>query len=484
MRPYNVRPGITRAVVRTTMAVLLFTGSLGAQTRDDAIRLSTLSSNIGARGLGMGGAYTGVANDFSALFWNPAGLVQLRTSEFNVGLSVNDFANNTTFFGTPTSESSNATHLNSLGLVYPIPTKRGSAVIAFGYTRSADYNGVRGFAGFNPLSSIVQSWAPNGTEAPPESTMAEYLFLANARPNADTTRWFFDSPINDSLQQSGTILEGGGLDFWSFGGALDISKNVSLGLTLTYVSGSYRYDRDYRETDLLNIYGARYPWDVNTITSTEYIESNIAGFNALIGLMYREPEKFRLGFNIRTPMWLNIRETFGIKASSEFHNLDKFTYSGDDATEYDVHTPWVFSGGGSLTIGNLLLAADGDLIDWTSAEFKNAPTAVLDENKSLRTDMRTTVNYRLGAEYDLMGIGVRLRGGFGVTQSPYKSDDASFDQKRLTAGAGVLLGESAMLDFAYARTWWKSAHLNNDSLSPIAEDIHTNTFLLTLGVRF
>lgn len=36
---------------------------------------------IGARALGMGGAFTGLANDVSAVFWNPAGLRQLGSTQ-------------------------------------------------------------------------------------------------------------------------------------------------------------------------------------------------------------------------------------------------------------------------------------------------------------------------------------------------------------------------------------------------------------------
>ena len=43
-----------------------------------------LSIGVGAKALGMGGAYVAIANDGSAVFWNPAGLAQLPKREISL----------------------------------------------------------------------------------------------------------------------------------------------------------------------------------------------------------------------------------------------------------------------------------------------------------------------------------------------------------------------------------------------------------------
>ena len=48
------------------------------QTRASVIRGSFLSSGVGARAVGMGEAFTAVADDASAQAWNPGGLGQVR----------------------------------------------------------------------------------------------------------------------------------------------------------------------------------------------------------------------------------------------------------------------------------------------------------------------------------------------------------------------------------------------------------------------
>ena len=44
---------------------------------------SFLKIETGARPVGMGGAYVAVVDDINAVYWNPAGLVQLKTREFS-----------------------------------------------------------------------------------------------------------------------------------------------------------------------------------------------------------------------------------------------------------------------------------------------------------------------------------------------------------------------------------------------------------------
>src|ERR1041385_3310439 len=146
----------------TTTLFLLFLSTCGhAQFVEDALRYSSLGLGIGARSIGMGTAYTGIADDFSAVYWNPAGLGQLHLNEVSLGLSHLSYGNNSTFLGAQQSFTNSATNLNSLGLVYSAPTERGSFVIALGYNRQSDFTTGLSFEGFNPRSSIVQTWAPD-----------------------------------------------------------------------------------------------------------------------------------------------------------------------------------------------------------------------------------------------------------------------------------------------------------------------------------
>ncbi|MGA9121569.1 MAG: outer membrane protein transport protein [Bacteroidota bacterium] len=467
-------------------AILLAVPSIApAQFVEDAQRLATPGFGVGARALGMGNAYSGVASDYSALYWNPAGLAQAEYGEFSFGLSYLAPKDASTFFGNQQSYNSNATNLNSLGFVLPVPVQRGSFAIAFGFSREANFTSGLGFSGFNPNSSIIQTWAPDGKAYPPDVTLAEDLQLAQV----DTSKGIFISPIKGNVTQSGTVTETGGLNNWMVGGAMDVGPNLSLGLTLTYVSGSYRYDRTYHEQDTKLVYA--YPYDFSDLTVTDFIDDNISGFNAMFGMMYREPNRYRIGFTIKTPTSFSIDETFGTKATSTFRTVDQYgenTYGPFDgangSSKYDVHTPWVFGFSGSVVIKDLVLSGNAEYTDWTQTEFANANQDVLNQNADFATTFRGTFNLRGGAEYEIRPVGIRLRAGYMYFPSIYKGDPTSFDQKVATGGVGFELGGASMLDVGYAYGWRDDYRVNYDASSRVDEHITSSLFLVTFTHRF
>ncbi len=64
----------------------LFTGATQASTIFQQTGISSSPNPVGsgARAMGMGGAFIGIADDATAASWNPAGLIQLETPEVSI----------------------------------------------------------------------------------------------------------------------------------------------------------------------------------------------------------------------------------------------------------------------------------------------------------------------------------------------------------------------------------------------------------------
>ncbi|MEW5798161.1 MAG: outer membrane protein transport protein [Bacteroidota bacterium] len=474
------------------LAITLFIFSLSAaQFSEDALRYSTRGTGVGSRALGMGNAYIGVSDDYSASLWNPAGLAQLRRLEFTGGVSNFGLTNDAAYLGNKASENVTATSLDDIGFVFPFPTVQGSLVFSFGYNRIADYASSLSFNAYNSQSSII----PTLYDADATYDIPYNTYLTN---NTGYTA------IQKNVQQHALVKEGGNLGQWSFAGAIDVEENISFGVSLNIMTGSYDYTRNYVEEDVNNVYSntqTALPRDsaylrFNKFYHDRYINSEISGGGFTFGMMYRS-DRYRVGIIAKTPTSVTIRESYSESGESVFDNTGTWEnntppatkHSFDATNEYGVSSPWTLGIGASFfIIPELLIAADIEQTDWTQMEFTDN-AALEKKNPTLQKDFRGVISYRAGAELDIPNTDVRLRAGYSLTPSPYKNDPASFNHAVYSAGAGIFLQRNVVLDGAIAFGSYKSFR-NQYSFPGIVnasrtdESITTTTMNITLSYRF
>ena len=237
-------------------AMIVVIGSLCALEMSIAqtnIPLLGFTHGVGARAIGMGGAFVGIADDYSATFWNPAGLGQIRRMELAGAFNSLTYENNTLYFNSPFTDKTNFSNINSLGFVFPVPTYRGSMVFAFGYNRIAKFSSNFVVDGFN------------------------------------------DS-VDDSVRQAASQLDRGGLRQWVFAGSVQMSRNLYLGGAFNLYTGNYDYSYELNETDNLDLYeesGWLYQDDIDT---------KISGFGLTFAVLYNLNNRFKFGATIETPL--------------------------------------------------------------------------------------------------------------------------------------------------------------------------------------
>ena len=118
--------------------LLLVCGSAGAHAQSRPLTMEYAFTNPGARSLGLGGAFAAFADDATAAFANPAGLVQITRPEVSFELrgraDVSAFSDIAMGFEADT-ETNSASGIGFLSFVYP----RGNWRFAFYWHQFANF---------------------------------------------------------------------------------------------------------------------------------------------------------------------------------------------------------------------------------------------------------------------------------------------------------------------------------------------------------
>jgi long-subunit fatty acid transport protein len=121
---------LVRNAIRAALAMAAAISTARAEVDGELVSLGK-KTGVGARAISLGEAFTAVADDYSALYYNAAGMTQLSRSEVAANLSYGYFQNEATLSGSSPSPSSlESTRLNALTLVL---TDGGRWALGLGY---------------------------------------------------------------------------------------------------------------------------------------------------------------------------------------------------------------------------------------------------------------------------------------------------------------------------------------------------------------
>jgi long-subunit fatty acid transport protein len=468
-----------------------------AQNELDAIRFSQQGLGVGARALGMGGAYTGIANDYSAIFYNPAGLGQIKRMEFNLGFDFYQYNSNAAYLNTTQKAMNSRTAIQSLGFVMPFPTYQGSFVIAFGYNRQANFTSAQTINAFNPSQSILDGLAASSS---PRFDSNNNIILRDLAAYAweqfllNDSAGLYVNPIRGNVLQNSELLEDGGKNLFAIAAAIEVAPSLFVGGTLNIVSGNYSYSRTYRESDIQNRYQK-----FQSLTLEETIETDITGWNLKAALMYVLDDHFRLALAVETPTTLTFNELSTQTLSSRFKVApapnQPLSFSDrlpSNNFEYRLRTPFVLSGGVSLEEPNFTISAQATFTDWTQLKYRADGESFADLNRIFKTDFQQTIDYAVGAELRSIFLPLRVRGGYNFQMPPLKFRDVErtqrtgFDdaRKTVTLGAGLLLRQTLSIDVAYIRTMQSIFGSLYTGSAQVGETLTLNSIVLTTSFRF
>jgi long-subunit fatty acid transport protein len=121
---------------KTALIIFLSFSFLSAQIAWDAARPFVGLGGPGGRANGLGQAFTGVADDATALFYNPAGLAHLTKAEFDIGFDHLSVTTEVRETSASQSATISATRLNNAAFTFPIEDTKITAAVGYQMVRA------------------------------------------------------------------------------------------------------------------------------------------------------------------------------------------------------------------------------------------------------------------------------------------------------------------------------------------------------------
>ncbi len=396
-------------------------------------------SPVGARAAALGGAYTAISDDATGLEYNPAGLAQLVHIELALGFHSGRTRSTFHMFDTSAEKDAPASGLDVAAIAYPIPTYRGSLVLAGGLFR--ERSNAMGSSRFD--RRLI-----------PGPTPAEDLSITD-----DFTR-----------KQTGTVWRAvGGL-------GVDVLHSLSLGLTGSFWTGTLD---DTQHTHIIET-NPSLPPDFGDLLHTE---ARLNAFSVDLGLLAYAGGGGRVGLVLHSPVWMTIA---GDATLQHFDFLDTNNNTRTVAfIEQRPTLPWSANLGVSYSFASLLLSAETHYVAWDEIDVDSPPSDPLDPRRP-NDDYTPRFDARGGAEWTLPRLPVRLRGGYSYEPLVYdlllgNPATAVQDRETVTFGAGVLLANTFALDFGVSVGKFTRADRDDPEVS---ETRRERRFLLTSTYRY
>ncbi len=473
------------------LALLVGMSFISAQTYVDALRLSNSTYSTSPRTLGMSNTFVAVSNDYYGSFFNPAGLGLMKYSQFVYDVNIDGNQNNTNFFNVRRNTFKKEFHSGNIGFAIPLPVRRGSMVVSFGYNTNTIFNNKFSFNGFNAgQNSYVQYLVSNNDK------LAYDLGLSYPIYDSQNKITGYGSIFNGRLQQSGTIEESGKISKYQFSASVQVMPNIYVGGTLNIYSGNFKREKNYTEEDVMDVY------PLGTLTDPAVPETNnfkyytindvldwdLKGVDLKIGAIIKIKNNFNFGVTINLPTSFLIKETYLLNGSSFFENNQGYNLNPQSYyTEYKISTPYKIAFGGASHFRNLTLTGQIEYIDYREMEFTSglSTNERLKNNQDIDDLFREVLNFRFGAEFHPFRSGIILRAGLAYEPSPYLDDDPKYDKKFVSVGVGLVSSRNFTLDIGYMIGWWDDFVDNYDiNYSRVYQKVSKHKLALGLKYNF
>ena len=485
--------------MKKALSILTLTaGSLGlsAQSIDNLSLFNGTDLHGTPRYVSMGGAFTALGNDMSALHINPASGGVFRNDNFSFTLGFQNRGSQTSFLGNNQDFNDFNLILENIGLVKKFGPK-GKYFFSLSYQKLADFSNFYSATGINKYNIDA-----NGIQT--GLTLGEYwLDAANPNYRFDNTSLGF---TENELAQRGLLEEASSLrsvllkdtngyatvyDYWTddatninyrveeSGGRNEFALNLGgnfedkfyYGIGVGFTSLNYR--RVARVTE----YGYADSSYVTESIVNYRNDVDASGINLKLGFIYRPLQALRIGASLETPTWWYRVDEY------QSVSVDALAYDGTrylgtkyviDDIKYSIQSPMIARAGAAIVIGkHAIVSAD--------YEYTNSNKLRLSERdgydysvyqQDWETASQSTHGLKGGLE--LRFGPAYVRGGYQYRTSFFKElYEYESDRQVIALGFGYKSGQMG-IDFGYSQATYTTQSLVHNGLA-YAYDTNTNT---------
>lgn len=412
----------------------------------------------GARARAMGGAFVGIADDASALTWNPAGLIQISKAQASISGAVlrlkteNDIKFQTSSVASPALDyTKDLLNLSAGSFVAPVRIKGHPFVAAVNYQRVIDDND----ASVDNSSMIYLE----GT--------GDYYFLG----------------IADQIMEMRTTRN---LHSFQLGFGTGLYGDLSIGMSANILFGGGNSEYYAAFADTVPYYFGTQVIDTLAVRGISRVQDqpSTKGLGLVGSLMYRT-EKIRIGAVIRTPFELSTEHDLK-RADSLYYKSITVAGPGTSGSarptlytgKTKIEVPLTLGFGGSVQVTPKFMVS-GDIEirstssskyfvraeeppttsdeainsftlptsiyfnDSTESSYYDASGDLIEIYNEFELGYESSMQVRLGAEYMLAtSIGtIPLRGGIRFTQLPYRDVSGVTRDPYMQVYEGFVLGD-------------------------------------------
>jgi len=397
----------------------------------------------GARALGMGGAFIGVADDATAASWNPGGLIQLEAPEISAVISYDKRNEQRSFADNPGASGSYSiklSDLNYLSAAYPFTLNEKNMIVSLNYQTLYDFN---------------------------KEVQATYQYN---QP--------FPGPSGNRDTNKETV---GYLKALSPAFAMQITPVFSAGITINWFSNDLGCKWKTTYTDNLVGTFAGFPYYRNVQYEDEY---EFDGVNFNLGMLWNINSFLTLGAVYKTPFDADVHYREAYQVSGSTQNTPYTVVVDEDQTmrmpaSYGAGLAWRFSD---------LFTMDLDVYrtNWQDYVIKQADgreiSPITGQERS-KANTQPTHQLRVGGEYLFLKETYVIPARAGLFYDPEPTANSPDDFFGLSVGSGVAKG-SVVFDMAYQFRWGNGVRMVRLGQEEVEQKVQQHTVYMSLIYHF